>query len=66
MAILIYVELQLLNLLYIFITIRNIISQLLVRVQMEKLGRVKKIFDSNKGGTPVEFEVNIGVTRERV
>ena len=26
-------------------------------MQMEKLGRVKKIFDSNKGGTPVEFEV---------
>ncbi len=27
------------------------------QVQLEKLGRVKKIFDSNKGGTPVEFEV---------
>jgi DNA polymerase-3 subunit alpha len=27
------------------------------QMQMEKLGRVKKIFDSNKGGTPVEFEV---------
>ncbi len=27
------------------------------QMQMEKLGRVKKIFDSNRGGTPVEFEV---------
>ncbi|ACF43796.1 DNA polymerase III subunit alpha [Pelodictyon phaeoclathratiforme] len=27
------------------------------QLQMEKLGRVKKIFDANKGGTPVEFEV---------
>ncbi|MEI7933840.1 MAG: DNA polymerase III subunit alpha [Chlorobiaceae bacterium] len=27
------------------------------QVQMEKLGRVKKIFESYKGGTPVEFEV---------
>ncbi len=27
------------------------------QVQMEKLGSVKKIFDANKGGTPVEFEV---------
>ncbi len=27
------------------------------QVQMEKLGRVKKIFEAHKGGTPVEFEV---------